>query len=696
MLGDCGANAARRAARPPARAGALRAGPAPGCSPASRAHPGRRAGQPHPRHRGRAGPAGAGPARPPGGVTGAPTAARTGGSERAWPARRCSSRRSPWSAGHAGAGRTLVLTNTVPGCVGGHLHRREHRAQHRLRGGRRAARSRVWSCRCSPGGIAAGDAGGVRRTASALLGWALVVLVPLALVVAAAGRPARAAGAPRGRRVPRLCRAGRPGARRLRAAGRASTGSPWCSPACCRRTAGSPARPSRRCCPAWSWPRATCSSPRTGWRRVGRGAPAGAARSSPSPGGRRSAWRRSRSRWCLRCGGCVSGCGPRCASRPARPPRAGGSPWPGCSRWPASSSRPLSRCGWPSDGTPPGTQLVHAAALTVFLLPLGALAVPLATAVAPALAGAAGTGDEPGYRRALDPGGRRGGGGLGRRGPVVLAAAAGPLAGVFFATPATAGSAAAMRDAVLGFAPGLPGYALLALLTRALYARGPVVGARPCCGNGRLAAGGRGRPGARPGAAGRRPRDGPGRRAQRRRHRRGAGAGRGHRPHRRPGGAGRASRGPASRGRGLPRWPGPTVALAVLPAAGAGGVPRAGVPAHRRPRAGGRRGGRWQSRRPFLAATAPRDRWTDGGPGACAHRRPIVAEPLAGRPGRAGARHQHRRHRPGTCAACSPRWPRPARRLVRLRAAGHRRAVRLLGRRRVRAGGPAAGLAQAL
>jgi putative peptidoglycan lipid II flippase len=123
------------------------------------------------------------------------------------------------------------------------------------------------------------------------------------------------------------------------------------------------------------------------------------------------------------------------------------------------------------DGTAGGTQLVYTAALTVFLLPWGALAVPLATSVYPVLTAAADTGDDRGYRRALAPvvsvtvt--------LAALAAAVLVAVAGPLARVFYATEATSGSAAAMRGAVIGFAPGLIGYALLALLTRALYARG--------------------------------------------------------------------------------------------------------------------------------------------------------------------------------------------------------------------------------
>ncbi|TYP81974.1 murein biosynthesis integral membrane protein MurJ [Blastococcus xanthinilyticus] len=122
-----------------------------------------------------------------------------------------------------------------------------------------------------------------------------------------------------------------------------------------------------------------------------------------------------------------------------------------------------------TDG-PDGTQVVYAAGLTVFLLPWAALAVPLATSVYPGLAERADGGDEDGYRRALAP-------------VVVLTvaasavaaaalvAAAGPIARVFLAAESPT-QVAALRDAVVAFAPGLLGYGLVAVLTRALYARG--------------------------------------------------------------------------------------------------------------------------------------------------------------------------------------------------------------------------------
>ncbi|MGY1725094.1 murein biosynthesis integral membrane protein MurJ [Blastococcus sp. SYSU DS0533] len=123
-----------------------------------------------------------------------------------------------------------------------------------------------------------------------------------------------------------------------------------------------------------------------------------------------------------------------------------------------------------NSGAPDGTQVVYAAGLTVFLLPWAALAVPLATSAYPGLAERAEAGDETGYRRALAP--------VvvltvaaSAVATAVLVAAAGPVARVFFAG-GTDREVAALRDTVVAFAPGLLGYALVAVLTRALYARG--------------------------------------------------------------------------------------------------------------------------------------------------------------------------------------------------------------------------------
>jgi putative peptidoglycan lipid II flippase len=123
-----------------------------------------------------------------------------------------------------------------------------------------------------------------------------------------------------------------------------------------------------------------------------------------------------------------------------------------------------------NDGAPDGTQVVYFAGMTLFLLPWAALAVPLATSAYPGLAERADTGDDVGYRRALAP-----------VAVLVVASAAvaaavlvavsGPMARVFLAGGPD-GSVAALRDTIVAFAPGLMGYALVALLSRALYARG--------------------------------------------------------------------------------------------------------------------------------------------------------------------------------------------------------------------------------
>ncbi|MGY1886474.1 MULTISPECIES: murein biosynthesis integral membrane protein MurJ [unclassified Blastococcus] len=123
-----------------------------------------------------------------------------------------------------------------------------------------------------------------------------------------------------------------------------------------------------------------------------------------------------------------------------------------------------------NDGAPAGTLVVYAAGLTVFLLPWAALAVPLATSAYPGLAESAESGDEAAYRRALAP--------VtvlavaaSAVAAAVLVATAGPVARVFLAAQGDR-DVAALRDTVMAFAPGLLGYGLVAVLTRALYARG--------------------------------------------------------------------------------------------------------------------------------------------------------------------------------------------------------------------------------
>jgi putative peptidoglycan lipid II flippase len=122
-------------------------------------------------------------------------------------------------------------------------------------------------------------------------------------------------------------------------------------------------------------------------------------------------------------------------------------------------------------GAPDGTQVVYFAGMTVFLLPWAALAVPLATSVYPGLSERAGRGDEAGYAATLAPAAvlTLVTGAVAAAG---LVAVSGPMARVFLSSAADAGSAAALQPTIAAFAPGLLGYGLVALLSRALYARG--------------------------------------------------------------------------------------------------------------------------------------------------------------------------------------------------------------------------------
>ncbi|MFF5218346.1 murein biosynthesis integral membrane protein MurJ [Micromonospora sp. NPDC000442] len=103
-------------------------------------------------------------------------------------------------------------------------------------------------------------------------------------------------------------------------------------------------------------------------------------------------------------------------------------------------------------------------AQTFYLLPWAVLAVPLATAAYPTLATAAGT-DERTYRKVLSAT-LRGVLLCSFLGAAVLVGAAGPI-GRFFPLDSDA-----TADAIAGYAPGLIGYGLFAVLSRALYARG--------------------------------------------------------------------------------------------------------------------------------------------------------------------------------------------------------------------------------
>ena len=141
----------------------------------------------------------------------------------------------------------------------------------------------------------------------------------------------------------------------------------------------------------------------------------------------------------------------------------------------------------------PGTVNVYQYVQAVYLLPYAVLAVPLATAAFPVLAegaaaGAAATGATlaRSLRAVLL---------AGALGAAVLAAAAGPV-GAFFAALDASGAdpvgqrtLAATGPALLSFAPGLLGFGAAALLTRALYVRGRPVAAALAVAGGWLVAG---------------------------------------------------------------------------------------------------------------------------------------------------------------------------------------------------------------
>ncbi|WP_179783318.1 lipid II flippase MurJ [Micromonospora jinlongensis] len=117
-------------------------------------------------------------------------------------------------------------------------------------------------------------------------------------------------------------------------------------------------------------------------------------------------------------------------------------------------------------GGPTGSPQVFNLAQAIFLLPWAVLAVPLAVASYPTLAAASAAGDEDGYRRTLS-GTVRGVLLFSCLGVAALIGTAQPVAALFY--PDNPSSTAA---AITGFAPGLLGYGLFAILSRALYARG--------------------------------------------------------------------------------------------------------------------------------------------------------------------------------------------------------------------------------
>ena len=111
-------------------------------------------------------------------------------------------------------------------------------------------------------------------------------------------------------------------------------------------------------------------------------------------------------------------------------------------------------------------------AQTIYLVPWAVLAVPVATSVYPALATTAATGDDPAYRRVLAAS-TRAVLLLSTFGAAALIAAATPIGRLFAAASRSADpNPTTLAAAVIAFAPGLIGYGLFALHSRALYARG--------------------------------------------------------------------------------------------------------------------------------------------------------------------------------------------------------------------------------
>jgi putative peptidoglycan lipid II flippase len=152
-------------------------------------------------------------------------------------------------------------------------------------------------------------------------------------------------------------------------------------------------------------------------------------------------------------------------------------------RFPGGEGRLAVRLGWAGAVTVGAQQIViglivvlgaeepltrYGAAQTVFLLPWAVLAVPLATAVYPRLSDAWARRDERAFDTALS----------GTARSIMLLACLGAAALVVLAGPgAFLIHARGAAPGIVGFAPGLLGWSMFAILSRALYARGATVAA---------------------------------------------------------------------------------------------------------------------------------------------------------------------------------------------------------------------------
>ena len=131
-------------------------------------------------------------------------------------------------------------------------------------------------------------------------------------------------------------------------------------------------------------------------------------------------------------------------------------------------------------GVPPGSVTVFLYAQTIYLLPWAVLAVPIATSVFPRLAERWEARDASAYAGTLS---------TATRAVVlsallaaaVLVAAAEPIARLVVESAPGTPSVAPLTAGVAAFAPGLVGYGLFALLSRALYARGQAAVTAAAC-----------------------------------------------------------------------------------------------------------------------------------------------------------------------------------------------------------------------
>lgn len=119
--------------------------------------------------------------------------------------------------------------------------------------------------------------------------------------------------------------------------------------------------------------------------------------------------------------------------------------------------------------TTAGALVLFGQAQAMYLLPWAVLAVPVATSAYPALASASAAGDLVAFRRTLARA-TRGVLLLSGLGAAALVALAWPAAWVYAHTAGQPSQIPGLARAIAAFAPGLLGYGLFALLSRALYA----------------------------------------------------------------------------------------------------------------------------------------------------------------------------------------------------------------------------------